>query len=189
MEQLHAKVLNIYCDGACAGNQHAENRGGWGAILEYGGHSKELYGGERNTTNNRMELSALIGALEAVKSPGQTIRVFSDSAYVMKCLRDQWYVKWRANGWLTSAKKPVENRELWEKLLSLVEKHAVRYYLVKGHINISSKSISLKKIYGKFTANNGPEFSYEDFLHITERNNRADALANIGISGDSYHDV
>lgn len=176
------KIVYIHTDGACSGNQNDENLGGWGAILEYGKHSKELYGGEPNTTNNRMEMSALIAALEALNKKGLTIKVFSDSSYLLKCLRDKWYLKWQLNGWKTSSRKPVENQDLWEKLLALIEGQEISYYLVKGHINIDSKSVNLNKIYAKFVDNNGDEFSYDDFLYFTGRNNLADELANKGIS-------
>ena len=106
-------ILKIYTDGACSGNQNKENVGGWGAILEYGSHQKELYGGEINTTNNRMEMTALLKALEAVKLEGQKIWVFSDSAYLMDCFRKKWYENWQKNGWKTAGKKAVENQDLW----------------------------------------------------------------------------
>ena len=84
-------ILRIYTDGACSGNQEKENFGGWGAVLEYGEHQKELFGGQANTTNNRMELTAVIEALKAIKGTGRTIEVFSDSAYVSNCFREKWY--------------------------------------------------------------------------------------------------
>ena len=176
------KYVYIFTDGACSGNQNDENLGGWGAILEYGNHSKELYGNEINTTNNRMEMSALIAALEALNKKDLNIIVFSDSSYLLNCLKDKWYIKWQQNGWKTATKKPVENQELWEKLISLIENQKISYYLVKGHINISSKSIDLNKVYSRFVENNGDAFSYDAFLHITKRNNDADSLANKGIS-------
>ena len=84
-------ILRIYTDGACANNQGDINFGGWGAILEFGEHQKELFGGEANTTNNRMELTAVISALKALKKTGQTIQVFTDSSYVANCFREKWY--------------------------------------------------------------------------------------------------
>ncbi|MDR1028746.1 MAG: ribonuclease HI [Clostridiales Family XIII bacterium] len=182
MPNSSKKPVNIHTDGACAGNQHETNFGGWGAILEYGAHIKELHGGERDTTNNRMEMMALIAALSALNKDGQRINVFSDSAYLTRCLRDKWYVKWQRNGWLTSAKTPVENRDLWERLLAFLPKHDFRFYLVKGHINLESKRVNLGAVYDKFLSNNEEAFSYEDFLRATRMNNRADALANVGIS-------
>ncbi len=175
------KTVNIYTDGACSGNQNDENLGGWGAVLEYGEHEKALFGGERNTTNNRMEMKALIEALAALNREGLRIRVFSDSAYLMNCFREKWYEKWLRNNWITSSKTPVENRDLWEQLLPFLEKHTIVFYRVKGHVNLHSKSTNLDSIYKKFVEWNGPEFDYDDFLYVTEMNNRADALANKGI--------
>lgn len=175
------KTLNIYTDGACSGNQNAENIGGWGAILEFGQAQKELFGGEANTTNNRMEMFALISALEAVKKDKQIISVFSDSSYLIECFRKGWYKEWQINGWKTKAKKPVENRDLWERLLLHLEKHQISFYRVKGHVNLNSKSINPSTIYDKFVEWNGCDFTYEDFLYITEKNHRADLLANMGM--------
>ena len=88
-------ILRIYTDGACAGNQSDQNIGGWGAILEYGEHQKELFGGQANTTNNRMELTAVIEAFKALKQANQKIEVFTDSSYVANCFREEWYVSWQ----------------------------------------------------------------------------------------------
>lgn len=175
------KLVNIYTDGACSGNQNSENLGGWGAVLEYGEHEKTLFGGEKNTTNNRMEMLALINALDALKKEGLTIRVFSDSAYLMNCFREKWYEKWLQNNWMTSGKTPVENRDLWEQLLVHLDRHQITFYRVKGHVNIASKKINLDTYYKKFVEWNGKEFDFDDFLYVTEMNNRADALANQGI--------
>ena len=123
------KTVTIYTDGACTGNP---GPGGWGAILEYMGHEKELSGGEQNTTNNRMELTAVIKALQALKEPC-TVELYSDSKYVLDALQKGWAVSWRKKGWIKSDKKPALNPDLWETLLSLVEKHDVRYHWVKGH--------------------------------------------------------
>lgn len=171
-------ILKIYTDGACSGNQNKENIGGWGAILEYGSHQKELYGGEINTTNNRMEMTALLKAFEAIKKEGQTIWVFSDSSYLMNCFRDQWYVKWQKNGWKTAGKKDVENRDLWEELLPYLEQHDIRFFRVKGHVNPDSAGTDMDKLYEMFIEWNGTEFSPDDFRYITGKNNRADELAN-----------
>ncbi len=175
------KLLKIYTDGACSGNQSENNIGGWGAILEYGEHQKELYGGEKNTTNNRMEMAALIEALSAIKKENQTIEVFSDSSYLMNCFREKWYEGWLKNNWITSSKKPVENRDLWEKLLSLTKGHNISFYRVKGHVNLNSKNTNFNALYEKFIQMNGAKFSFDDFKYVTEMNNRADALANKGI--------
>ena len=174
-------ILRIYTDGGCSGNQSDKNFGGWGAILEYGEHRKELHGGEVNTTNNRMELTAVIEAFKALKGPGYTIEVFSDSSYVMNCFREKWYESWEKNGWKNAARKSVENQELWKELLALVRQHNVKFFRVKGHVNLNSKSTDFDKLYTKFVEWNGARFSFEDFKYITEMNNRADELANMGI--------
>ena len=123
------KTVTIYTDGACSGNP---GPGGWGAILEYMGHEKELSGGEKSTTNNRMELTAVIKALEALKEPC-TVELYSDSKYVIDALQKGWAVSWRKRGWIKSDKKPALNPDLWEILLTLTEKHDVRCHWVKGH--------------------------------------------------------
>ena len=177
-------ILRMYTDGACSGNQSDENVGGWGAVLEYGEHKKELFGGMVNTTNNRMELTAVIEAFRALKAPNQTIQVFTDSSYVANCFREKWYISWEKNNWRNASKKPVENRELWEELLSLVRQHDVRFFRVKGHVNLASKSTNFDALYEKFLEWNGADFSFEDFKYVTEMNNRADELANEGIAAN-----
>lgn len=170
------KQVNIYTDGACSGNQNEENVGGWGAVLEFAGKEKELFGGESNTTNNRMELTALVEALSALKEEGLFLKIFSDSSYLINCFKNEWYVSWQKNGWKNSKKQPVENRDLWEKLLKLLEVHEKEFYLVKGHVKIPGEAD-----YKKFKEHNGNEFSFADFAKIIEYNNRCDALANKGI--------
>lgn len=174
-------ILRIYTDGACAGNQSNQNIGGWGAILEYGAHQKELFGGQANTTNNRMELTAVIEAFKALKQTGQKIEVFTDSSYVANCFREEWYVSWEKNHWRNAAKKSVENQELWKELLALVRQHEVRFFRVKGHVNLASKSTNFDALYEKFLGWNGAAFSFEEFQYVTKMNNRADELANMGI--------
>lgn len=174
-------ILKIYTDGGCSNNQGSENVGGWGAILQFGDAKKELHGGEKNTTNNRMELTAVIEAFKALKKDGQTVQIFSDSSYVMNCFREKWYVNWEKNGWKNSKKEPVENRELWEELLALTRKHSCTFYRVKGHVNPDSKQTDFDKLYTRFLEWNGASFSFEDFMYVTRMNNRADELANEGI--------
>lgn len=174
-------VLRIYTDGGCAGNQSEENLGGWGAILEFNGVEKELFGAEANTTNNRMEMTALLQAFGAIKKDGQTIQVFSDSGYLMDCFRKGWYRNWQKNGWKTAKKTPVENRDLWEQLIPFLDRHRIEFFRVKGHVNLNSQVTDFRKLYGKFREWNGDGFSYEEFEHVTRMNNRADALANEGI--------
>lgn len=123
------KKVEIFTDGACSGNP---GPGGWGAILRYNGVEKELSGGEANTTNNRMELSAVIFALAALKEPCEVV-LYSDSQYVCNALTQGWAKKWRANGWMRNKKEPALNPELWEQLLDLCEKHRVDVQWVKGH--------------------------------------------------------
>ena len=123
------KTVTLYTDGACSGNP---GPGGWGAILEFQGIEKELSGGEAETTNNRMELTAVIEGLSALKEPC-IVELYSDSKYVIDGLSKGWAVSWRKNGWKKADKKPALNPDLWEKLLNLVEKHQLRYHWVKGH--------------------------------------------------------
>ncbi|MCQ2550976.1 MAG: ribonuclease HI [Clostridia bacterium] len=175
------KILRIYTDGACSGNQNEENIGGWGAVLEYGDSKKELKGSMLNTTNNRMELTAVIEAFKALNRENLTIEVFSDSSYVMNCFREKWYESWEKNGWKNSQKKDVENQDLWKELLQLVRKHSVTFYRVKGHVNLNSKTLDLDKLYQKFLEWNTSKFSYEDFKYVTTMNNRADELCNIAM--------
>lgn len=123
------KTVTIYTDGACSGNP---GPGGWGAILMYGEHRKELSGGEARTTNNRMELTAVIEALRCLKEPC-TVELWSDSKYVIDGLSRGWAKSWRAKGWVKSDKKPALNPDLWERLLDLAETHELHYHWVKGH--------------------------------------------------------
>jgi len=176
------QTLRIYTDGACSGNQQTENFGGWGAILEYGEHQKEIYGGEVNTTNNRMEMTALLRAFEAITKERQFVEVFSDSSYLMNCFREKWYEIWLKNGWKTSGRKPVENKDLWESLLPFISRHNIRFYRVKGHVNLNSKTLRIESLFKTFREWNGEAFSLDDFKYITKMNNRADSLANKGIA-------
>lgn len=131
--------LVIYTDGACAGNQYDHNTGGWGAIIGEAGDGRaiEIYGGEPRTTNNRMELTAVIRALEtAAEMDPASIVVHSDSAYIVNCFHQKWYVRWRQNGWKNAKKQPVENQDLWEALLALAERLPVTFKKVKGHAGV-----------------------------------------------------
>lgn len=123
------KNIEIYTDGACSGNP---GPGGWGAILRYNGREKELSGGEKVTTNNRMELTAVIEALRALKEPC-VIELYSDSKYVIDALSKGWAVGWQKRGWIKSDKKPALNPELWAELLALCARHEVHCHWVKGH--------------------------------------------------------
>lgn len=123
------KQVIIYTDGACSKNP---GPGGWGAILQFGPHSKEVSGFEPSTTNNRMELTAAIKALESVTEPCN-ITLHSDSAYLINTFQQGWLTKWQLNGWKTANKGPVENQDLWRTLLDLTAKHQVKWVKVKGH--------------------------------------------------------
>ncbi len=123
------KKVTLYTDGACSGNP---GKGGYAAILIYKGLEKEIVGGEEVTTNNRMELAAVINGLEALKEPC-LVEVYSDSQYVVGAMNEGWLDVWRKNGWKTSAKKPVKNPDLWQKLYELTLKHKVTFIKVKGH--------------------------------------------------------
>ena len=123
------KTVTIYTDGACSGNP---GPGGWGAILMYGAHKRELSGGEAATTNNRMELTAVIEALSLLKEPC-IVDLWSDSKYVIDGLEKGWAKGWKARGWKKADKKPALNPDLWDRLLALTEVHSLRYHWVKGH--------------------------------------------------------
>jgi ribonuclease HI len=153
---MSAGLIEVYADGACKGNP---GPGGWGVLLQWGAHSKELYGGERQTTNNRMELTAVIRALEALKRPS-VVRIHTDSQYVQKGITE-WIRNWKRRGWRTVGKTPVKNEDLWRRLDELAQIHRVEWIWVKGHAG-----------------------------HVG--NERADRLANMGITGshlDAERDV
>ncbi|CAG9172114.1 Ribonuclease HI [Cupriavidus laharis] len=120
--------VTIYSDGACKGNP---GRGGWGAVLVAGTREKELFGGEPNTTNNRMEMTAVIEALRALKRPC-TVQVYTDSQYVQKGI-SEWLPGWKARGWKTADKKPVKNADLWQELDALTQPHKISWHWVRGH--------------------------------------------------------
>jgi ribonuclease HI len=141
------QVIDVYADGACKGNP---GPGGWGVLLQAGAHTKELYGGERLTTNNRMELTAVIRALEALKRPS-VVRIHTDSQYVQKGITE-WIRNWKRRGWRTAERTPVKNDDLWRRLDELAAQHRIEWIWVRGH-----------------AGNPG--------------NERADRLANMGITG------
>ena len=144
-------IVEIYTDGACSGNP---GPGGWGVLLRYGAKEKELFGGEKDTTNNRMELTAVIRALEALTRPVK-VRLHTDSTYVMQGIT-RWIHGWKKNGWKTSSKEPVKNADLWQELESATMRHTIEWRWVKGHAG-------------------------------HDGNERADALANRGVSAASGH--
>ncbi|MCI8649253.1 MAG: ribonuclease HI [Anaerotruncus sp.] len=124
-----AKLVEIFTDGACSGNPGA---GGWGAVLRFGAHEKELFGGEAQTTNNRMELSGVIMALSALKEPCKVI-LTTDSKYVVDSVTKGWVYGWQKKGWMRNPKEPAKNTDLWKQLLDLLAKHEVEFRWVKGH--------------------------------------------------------
>ena len=125
------ETVVVYTDGACSGNP---GPGGWGSVMMYRGHRRELSGGETDTTNNRMELMAAIAALEALSRPCR-VALHTDSTYVMKGITE-WLAAWKARGWKTAAKKPVLNKDLWERLERAAAKHDVNWHWVKGHSGV-----------------------------------------------------
>ena len=127
--ELIMKNVEIYTDGACSGNP---GKGGWGAVLVYGERKKELSAGAENTTNNRMELTAVIEALKALRVPCR-VTLTTDSKYVCDAINKNWLYSWKSNGWKKADKKPALNVDLWEELLPLLEKHEVEFIWVKGH--------------------------------------------------------
>ena len=124
-------IVEIYTDGACRGNP---GPGGWAALLSFGEHEKELAGAEAHTTNNRMELTAVIRALEALKRPSE-VRLFTDSEYVRRGITE-WVKSWKARGWKTADRKPVKNQDLWEQLDALAAGHRIEWRWVKGHSGV-----------------------------------------------------
>lgn len=123
------KEVDVFSDGACSGNP---GPGGWGSILRFKGVEKELSGGEPETTNNRMELLAVINALESLKEPCK-VKITTDSKYVCDAFLKKWLESWLNNGWKTAGKKPVKNKELWERLLIQAQKHELTWFWIKGH--------------------------------------------------------
>lgn len=122
------KIVEIYTDGACRGNP---GPGGWGAWLKYTGVEKEMYGGEKETTNNRMELMAAIQSLEVLTQPC-SVQLYTDSKYVLQGITE-WMDNWKKRGWKTAAKKPVKNEDLWRRLDEAIGKHTINWSWVKGH--------------------------------------------------------
>ena len=123
------KQVTIYTDGACSNNPGA---GGWAAVLIYKGTKKEISGGESMTTNNKMELEAVVNALKTLKEPCE-VALHSDSAYIVNAFENDWITSWQLAGWKTADKKPVKNLEQWQELIALCQKHKVKFVKVKGH--------------------------------------------------------
>ncbi|MBQ2755287.1 MAG: ribonuclease HI [Oscillospiraceae bacterium] len=123
------KCVEIYTDGACSGNP---GPGGWAAILKYGEFRKEMSGGEKSTTNNRMELTGAIEGLSALKEPCK-VKLYSDSQYLVRAINEGWAEKWKAKGWMRTKNEPALNSDLWEQLLQLLSTHSVEFIWVRGH--------------------------------------------------------
>ena len=123
------KKVTIYTDGACSGNP---GPGGWGAILMCGGAQKEISGNQKETTNNVMEMTAVLEALRLLKFECE-VEIYSDSAYVVNAFNQGWITNWQKNNWKTASKEPVKNRELWEELYDFTKKHQIKFIKVKGH--------------------------------------------------------
>lgn len=126
------KKVEIYTDGACSGNGNENAKGGYGIIMIYNGIEKEFSKGFLNTTNNIMELLAVVDALKMLKEPCE-VTLYSDSAYVVNAIKQNWLNNWQKNGWKTANKEPVKNREIWEELIPLLKLHKVEFVKVKGH--------------------------------------------------------
>ena len=129
MDESKLKNVTIYTDGACSGNP---GPGGWGAILIYNEHKKEISGNSKNTTNNIMEMTAVIEALKLLKE-NCNITIHSDSAYVVNSFEKDWITNWQKNNWKTADKKPVKNKELWQEMINLLNNHKYKFVKVKGH--------------------------------------------------------
>lgn len=129
---VYLKEVEIYTDGACRGNGKENNIGAYGIVLIYGDKNKEIRKSFRSTTNNIMELLSVIDALDMLKEPCN-VKIYSDSAYVVNAINEKWIEGWLKTNWINSAKKPVKNRELWERLVPLLKKHQVKFVKVKGH--------------------------------------------------------
>ena len=146
----------IYADGACSNNQESDNIGGWGAILLFNDKKKEIYGSEKNTTNNKMELTACIKALQEIKIDKYPVSIYTDSAYIVNCFKEKWYESWKKKNWHNSKKQPVANKDLWVQLISLSQKYKVTYHKVAGHsgIDLNERADQLAQLAIKEYKNN-----------------------------------
>jgi|SRR6056297_1434649 len=134
---MSEEKIIIYTDGACSNNQEDNNIGGYGAVMIYKGHRKEIYGGQKNTTNNIMEMKAIIQSLKLLKTYDIPVEVYTDSAYISNCINQKWYEKWVKNGWKTANKKPVKNKELWKEIIDFINKiNEITFHKVKGHSGV-----------------------------------------------------
>lgn len=129
------KLIHVYCDGACLNNQEKINHGGWGALLTFNGYTKEIYGYQQNTTSNRMELTAMIRALESIKNKSIMVMVHSDSKYLVDTINKEWLSRWKLNGWKTYKGKPVKNVDLWTRIDSLLKEFDFFNVVYESDIN------------------------------------------------------
>ncbi len=170
-------MIYIYTDGACSNNQEKDNYGGWGSVLIYGKHQKELSGSEKDTTNNRMEMQAVIEAFKALKTYDISIKIFSDSSYIVDCINKKWYVSWEKNSWKNASKKPVLNKELWKEILFYYRKcKNVEFLKIKGHVN-PENSDELRKNFEKQNSKTLVFNNIDEYKKHIIYNNLADELA------------
>ena len=149
--------VTIYTDGACSGNP---GPGGWGAVLMYKGNKKEISGGNPDTTNNIMEITAVIEGLKMLKFPCK-VNLYSDSAYVVNCFNQGWIYNWMKKGWKTANNEPVKNKELWQELYSLTQTHKVTFIKVKGHAGNPFNEKADKLATGMIGSNTSPDLTSE----------------------------
>ncbi len=175
--EMDNRIIYVYTDGACQGNQVESNSGGYAAFLKCGKYEKTISGGEKNTTNNIMEMKAVIEGLALIKDKSYRVVVLSDSAYVVNCMNDKWYVKWQARNWMITAGVPVKNKELWQRMLELVESFSdISFIKIKGHLDRKSEA-EKKKWYDKLDESVKKEMSFDDYLIHIDRNVVVDGLA------------
>lgn len=182
-------IINIYSDGACRGNnKEKENIGAIGVVLEYKDNIKEIKKAFENTTNNRMEILAVLFALKSIKSGSlnkNQIKIYTDSSYVVNCINEKWYVYWQEHNWKNKAKKDVKNKDLLEELIDLVSGcKNISFFHIKGHLDYTKEREFIKE-YEKFTSKYGKDMlSKENFLKTIKMNHRVDELANAAM--DAY---
>ena len=173
-------MIYLYTDGSCLNNQDRINTGGYAAILKYKNYIKCINGFEENTTNNRMELMAVIVGLRLVKNFDMPIFIFSDSAYIINCFEKKWYISWKEKNYLSSSNSKIKNVDLWKELLFLVERHKeIKFIKVKAHVKNESE---IKKYYEKLVLDYGKCITFGEYKKAIEYNNLVDLLANGSIS-------
>lgn len=170
-------MLKVYTDGACLDNGKSENVGAWAYFMAYRNHEKKDSDFSSNTTNNQMELLAVINALKSIKKKNIKVMVYSDSAYIVNCINDKWYVKWRKNNWIKPDKKEVKNLELWKRLIELFESfNDINIFHVRSHLDLSNKVLIQKELI-KFNSKNKTNISLEEFEKILKGNKLVDEMA------------